>query len=209
MLGAALGLKLAGISDSLAGNVTFMAVPAEEYVEISFRQQLRDQGKIRYLGGKQELVYRGEFDDIDIAIMVHADKDAPAGRVGLCETCNGFIGMTVQYIGKEAHAAGAPHEGINALNAAMIGLMGVHALRETFQDQDIVRVHPIITKGGDLVNTVPADVRMETYVRAKTMAAIEGTYGKVSRAFKAAAIQWRPTHIKPFPVTCPSTACPN
>ena len=177
MLGAALGLKLAGIADSLAGNVTFMATPAEEYVEIAFRQQLREQGKIRYLGGKQELIYRGEFDDIDIAMMIHADKDAPAGRVGLCETCNGFVGMTVQYIGKEAHAAGAPHEGINALSAAMIGLMGVHALRETFRDQDIVRVHPIITKGGDLVNTVPADVRRDTYVRARTMKAIDGTDG--------------------------------
>ena len=185
MLGAALGLKLAGVSDALAGNVTFMAVPAEEYVEIAFRQQLREQGKIRYLGGKQELVYRGEFDDIDMAMMVHADKDAPAPRMGLCETCNGFIGMTIQYVGKEAHAAGAPHEGINALNAAMIGLMGVHALRETFRDQDIVRVHPIITKGGDLVNIVPADVRMETYVRARTMTAIEGTYGKVARALQA------------------------
>jgi amidohydrolase len=209
MLGAALGLKLAGIADSLAGNVTFMAVPAEEYVEIAFRQQLREQGKIRYLGGKQELVYRGEFDDVDIAMMIHAEKDAPAGRVGLCETCNGFIGMTVQYVGKEAHAAGAPHEGINALNAAMIGLMGVHALRETFRDQDIVRVHPIITKGGDLVNTVPADVRLETYVRARTMKAIEGTYGKVTRAFKAGGDSvGAETHIHTIPGYLPLNCMP-
>ena len=210
MLGAALGLKLAGIADSLAGNVTFMATPAEEYVEIAFRQQLREQGKIRYLGGKQELIYRGEFDDIDIAMMIHADKDAPAGRVGLCETCNGFVGMTVQYIGKEAHAAGAPHEGINALSAAMIGLMGVHALRETFRDQDIVRVHPIITKGGDLVNTVPADVRLETYVRARTMKAIEGTYGKVTRAFKAGGDSvGAETHIRTIPGYQPLNCMPE
>ena len=210
MLGAALGLKLAGIADSLAGNVTFMATPAEEYVEIAFRQQLREQGKIRYLGGKQELIYRGEFDDIDIAMMIHADKDAPAGRVGLCETCNGFVGMTVQYIGKEAHAAGAPHEGINALSAAMIGLMGVHALRETFRDQDIVRVHPIITKGGDLVNTVPADVRLETYVRARTMQAIEGTYGKVTRALKAGGDSvGAETHIRTIPGYLPLNCMPE
>lgn len=208
MLGAALGLKLAEISGALAGNVTFMAVPAEEYVEIAFRQQLRDQGKIRYLGGKQELVYRGEFDDIDIAMMVHADKDAPEPRVGVCETCNGFIGMTIQYVGKEAHAAGAPHEGINALNAAMIGLMGVHALRETFRDDDIVRVHPIITKGGDLVNIVPADVRMETYVRARTMTAIEGTYGKVARALKAGGDSvGAQTHIHTIPGYLPLRCC--
>ena len=208
MLGAALGLKLSGIAGSLAGNVTFMAVPAEEYVEIEFRQQLRQQGKIRYLGGKQELVHRGEFDDIDLAMMVHADKDAPGPRVGLCDTCNGFIGMTIQYVGKEAHAAGAPHEGINALNAAMIGLMGVHALRETFRDQDIIRVHPIITKGGDLVNIVPADVRMETYVRARTMSAIEGTYGKVARALKAGGDSvGAQTHIHTIPGYLPLTCC--
>lgn len=208
MVGAALGLKLAEVEEQLGGNVTFFAVPAEEYVEIAFRQQLREQGKIRYLGGKQELVYRGEFDDIDIALMVHADKDAPGGRVGLCETCNGFIGMTIQYLGKEAHAAGAPHEGINALNAAMIGLMGVHALRETFRDQDIVRVHPIITKGGDLVNIVPADVRMETYVRARSMKAIEGTYGKVVRALQAGGDSvGAQTHIHTIPGYLPLDCC--
>jgi metal-dependent amidase/aminoacylase/carboxypeptidase family protein len=53
MIGAALGLKLSDIADELGGNVSFMAVPAEEYVEIACRQQLREQGKIRYLGGKQ------------------------------------------------------------------------------------------------------------------------------------------------------------
>ena len=55
--------------------------------------------------------------------------------------------------------------GINALNAAMIALSAIHAQRETYQDPDTVRVHPIITQGGVAVSSVPADVRMETYVR--------------------------------------------
>ena len=63
--------------------------------------------------------------------------------------------------------------------------MGINALRETFREADVVRVHPIITKGGDLVNSVPADVRIETYVRAKTMEAIEATHKKVDTALKA------------------------
>lgn len=185
MCGAALGLKRAGVADHLAGNVAFMAVPAEEYVEIAYRLKLREEGKLHYLGGKQELIYRGEFDDIDIAMMVHSAKEQPEAAVLIGESSNGFIGKTIQYIGKEAHAAEAPDQGINALNAAMLGLMGIHALRETFRDQDVVRVHPIITKGGDLVNSVPADVRLETYVRAKTMAAIDATHHKVDRALKA------------------------
>lgn len=185
MAGVALGLKLSGVTEQLTGKVTFMAVPAEEYVEIAYRQKLREEGKLHFLGGKQELIYRGEFDDIDMAMMVHSQKASPEPLVAIGESSNGFIGKTIRYIGREAHAAEAPHEGINALNAAMLGLMGIHALRETFRDQDIVRVHPIITKGGDLVNTVPADVRLETYVRAKTMAAIETTHKKVDQALAA------------------------
>lgn len=185
MVGAALGLKLGELGTELDGNVTFMAVPAEEYVEIEYRNRLREEGKIHFLGGKQELIYRGEFDDIDMAMMVHSEKNSPQALVAIGESSNGFIGKSIQYIGREAHAAAAPDQGINALNAAMLGLMGIHALRETFRDDDVVRVHPIITKGGDLVNSVPADVRLETYVRAKTMAAIEATNEKVDRALKA------------------------
>lgn len=185
LVGTALGLKLSGIADKLDGNVTFMAVPAEEYIEIAYRLKLRDEGKLHFLGGKQELIYCGQFDDIDMAMMVHSAKNAPEASIAIGESSNGFIGKTIQYIGKESHAAEAPEQGINALNAAMLGLMGIHALRETFHDQDIVRVHPIITKGGDLVNSVPADVRLETYVRAKTMAAIDATHCKVDRALKA------------------------
>lgn len=185
MLGAALGLKLSNVGGCLDGNVSFMAVPAEEYVEIAYRLKLREEGKIHYLGGKQELIYRGAFDDIDMAMMVHANKETPEPAVFIGESSNGFIAKTISYTGREAHAAEAPEEGINALNAAMLGLMGIHALRETFPDSDIVRVHPIITKGGDLVNSVPADVRLETYVRAKTMASIENTHVKVDQALRA------------------------
>lgn len=185
LAGAAVGLTNAGIADQLAGSVAFMAVPAEEYVEIAYRQKLRAEGKIHYLGGKQELIYRGAFDDVDMAMMIHAAKTCPAPTIALGSSSNGFIGKTIQYLGKEAHAAEAPDQGINALNAAMLGLMGINALRETFRDDDIVRVHPIITKGGDLVNVVPADVRLETYVRAKTMEAIDATHHKVDRALKA------------------------
>ncbi len=185
MLGAALGLKRSEVSQQLTGNVTFMAVPAEEYVEIAYRLKLREAGKLHYLGGKQELIYRGAFDDVDMAMMIHSAKDTPEPTVQIGDSSNGFIGKTIQYVGQEAHAAEAPDQGINALNAAMLGLMGIHALRETFRDDDIVRVHPIITKGGDLVNSVPADVRMETYVRAKTMQAIDATHIKVDRALRA------------------------
>lgn len=137
------------------------------------------------MSGKGQLIYEGAFDDIDMAMQMHADKNMPRPTVSVGSSSNGFVGKTVRYVGKVAHAADAPHEGVNALNAAMLGLMGINALRETFREDDVVRVHPIITKGGDFVNSVPADVRMELYVRAKTMEAIDRTHKRVDVALKA------------------------
>ena len=187
MYGAARGLVAAGARQYLSGMLHFMAVPAEEYVEIEYRQKLREEGKIRFLGGKQEMLALGHLDDVDMAMMVHqanlnGDKRALVGG-----TSNGFIGKLIRFHGKEAHSGGAPHDGVNALNAAMLGVMGVHMLRETFRDQDSVRVHPIITKGGDLVNVVPADVRVETYVRGRSLEAIADASTKVNRALRAGA----------------------
>ena len=185
LAGVAYALKDTGIMEELSGDVVLMAVPAEEYVEIEYRNELRKAGKIWFLGGKQEFIRLGVFDDIDIMIMQHTANTVDGILASPGGASNGFVGKLVRYIGKEAHAGGAPHLGINALNAAQIGLMAVNANRETFQDKDHIRVHPIITKGGDLVNVVPADVRIETYVRGNNVPAILDGSFKVTRAFKA------------------------
>ena len=173
------------ILKDLGGNVVLMGVPAEEYVEITYRKSLRDEGKLWFMGGKEEFIRLGEFDDIDIAVMQHSATAVPGFRAGATSVCTGFVGKLINYKGKPAHAGAAPFEGVNALNAAMLGLMAVHAQRETFRDEDHIRVHPIITKGGDIVNVVPADVRIETYVRGSNTKAILEASEKVNRAFKS------------------------
>lgn len=185
LMAVAAGFAEAQIGDQLEGNVTFFAVPAEEFIDIGGRSTMRSEGRIGFLGGKQELIRIGAFDDIDMAMMVHAGTDMPEPSIGIGETGNGFVAKTVRYTGKATHAAAAPHEGINALNAAVLGINGVHSLRETFLDEDHVRVHFIITKGGDTVNSVPADVRLEAYVRGKTLTSIDETHGKFDRAMRA------------------------
>ncbi len=185
MLGAAIGLVDSGVSTFLSGRVKFLGVPAEEYIEIEYRLSLRREKKIAFLGGKQELIKQGYFDDVDMAIMVHSFSNAPDSGFYLNGTGNGFLAKFIQYLGKAAHAGAVPHEGINALNAACLGLLAIHAQRETFQDKDAIRVHPIITKGGDIVNVVPSDVRLETYVRGRTLDAILNASRKVDRALRA------------------------
>lgn len=188
LVGAAYGLVASGVVDDLPGAVEFIAVPAEEYLDLEYRRGLLDSGEVEFFGGKQELIRRGYFDDIDCAAMIHAASETPEREVSSDFSSNGFVGKTVQYEGRESHAGGAPEEGVNALNAAMTGVNAVNANRETFPDEEHVRVHPIVTKGGDGVNVVPADVRMESYVRAKGVDAIEDANATTNRALESGAM---------------------
>ena len=207
MLGVGYGIEV--IKEYLAGDVVMIAVPAEEYIEIDYRNRLRDEGKLEFFGGKQEFIRLGAMKDIDICIGSHSAMDQTE-LIGVGGSNNGFIGKLVHYIGKEAHAGGSPHKGINALNAAMMGLMGIHANRETFKDEDTIRVHPIITKGGEIVNNVPADVTMESYVRGKTVEAIKDANTKVNRALRAGAMSvGAEVEIKDHPGYMPYTRDPT
>ena len=188
LVGATLGLMAQGILPSLSGRVVLLAVPAEEYIEIEYRDGLRQQGKIEFLGGKPEFIRLGELDDVDIAMMCHTTSRPEDGKICMSGTNNGLVAKKIQFIGRGSHAGGAPHLGINALNAASLALMAIHANRETFRDEDTIRVHPIITKGGEAVSAVPADVRMETFVRGKTISAVLEANRKVDRALKAGAM---------------------
>ena len=188
MLAAAIGLQAPGVMDALSGRVALMAVPAEEYVEIEYRNDLRRAGAVEFLGGKPEFIRLGHLDDVDAAMMTHtigAQKDAAFAVGG---TNNGLVAKFVKFSGVAAHAGAAPHTGVNALNAAMIALSAIHAQRETYRDDDTVRIHPIITRGGDAVNSVPSDVRMETFVRGRTIEAFRAAGDKVDRALRAGAM---------------------
>ncbi|MDF2632296.1 MAG: amidohydrolase, partial [Caproiciproducens sp.] len=128
VIGAALALTDPQVADSLGGNVIFFAVPSEEYGEIEFKNQLQKDGKIRYGGGKSELIRVGAFDDIDLSIAHHSDQGGIQVGSG---TSNGFVSKVIRYIGREAHAAAEPEKGINAVNAASLGLSGIAYQRET------------------------------------------------------------------------------
>lgn len=208
MLGVAYALAGTGIMEELDGDVTFMAVPAEEFVEIEYRKGLIDDGKIRFIGGKQEFLYLGEFDNVDMMVMQHSGLGGEGKVACAGYGSNGFVGKMIQYLGKASHSGAAPHLGVNALNAANIGLTAVSFQRETFQDKDNIRVHPIITKGGDLVNVVPDDVRIETYIRGSSVDAILDAEAKVDRAFKAGGYAvGAETVINTFPGYLPLNMC--
>lgn len=188
ILGLAAALKEDGALDGLSGKIKLCLVPAEEGIEVEYRMDLIKQGKISFVSGKQEFLARGFFDDVDVAFMVHTKKtENPNHFFSITKGHNGLIRKRIIINGKAAHAGAHPDSGINALNAATLAISAVNNLRETFKETDFVRFHPIITKGGDAVNTVPAEVIMESYVRAATTEAIVSANKRITRAISAAA----------------------
>lgn len=179
-------LKESDIADTLEGNISFMAVPAEEYIQLEYRRQLQKEGKIKYLSGKQEFIRLGLFDDIDAAILLHAEPNSEEPSIHIYDTGNGFKFKDVVCKGKAAHAAAAPHEGINALHALIQGINNINALRDTFRDEEHNRIHYIITKGGDNVNSVPSETGLQGYVRASSIEAIDNLSSKFDTAFFSA-----------------------
>ena len=183
LLGLAAGLKEPGALDGLCGKIRLIAVPAEEGIEIEFRLGLKKDGIIKYMCGKPEFLHRGYLDGVDMAMMVHTTMNGlicPKGS-------NGALIKYATFTGKSAHAGGSPHKGINALYAATTALSAGNALRETFQEKDTVRNHPIMTKGGNVVNAIPDEVRIESYLRAATVEAMYSEGKKINRAYAGCA----------------------
>src|SRR5438132_1151367 len=135
------------------------------------------------------------FKEVKTAALVHEtfqrlglESRAEDGKAGVPASNNGRVGKTARFVGRASHAGGAPHMGVNALYAAQIALAGINAIRETFRDEDSIRVHPILTHGGSQVNVIPAEARLEMYVRGKNADGVMDASGKVDRALRAGAL---------------------
>lgn len=186
VLGAAMALTDPEVRAALDGRVVLFGVPAEEYVEVDRRNEMRDQGLIRYGCGKCELIRLGEIDDIDLVVGHHASttkKYLVANR-----SCNGVITKLVRFTGRAAHAAGEPQRGVDAMAAAQIALHAVDVQRESFRDQDAIRVHGAFTKIAGASNVICDETRLEFLVRGKTIPAYMDAAKKVDRALRAGAV---------------------
>ena len=188
MLGATMGLLTPEVVSQLSGSIVPFAVPAEEFIEVEQRLEMRDQGKLEFLGGKQELIKLGHFDDVDMAMMCHTASDMGERRFAMGGTSNGHVVKFVRYIGVGAHAGSLPHRGVNALNAASFAIQAINALRETHRADDTVRIHGIMTRGGEAVSAVPSDVRLEWRVRSSTPEVVVENSEAVDRCFRAGAL---------------------
>lgn len=161
--GLGAGFAAAAVADDLGCTVKVFGTPAEEGG-----------------GGKVHMVERGAFEGLDAALMVH-----PCSRDLTAMSTLAIDQLRATYTGAEAHAAAAPHLGRNALDAAVLGYMGVAALRQHITDSE--RVHGVITHGGDKPNIVPARAETEWYVRSPTLGGLDELSARVQATLRSGA----------------------
>ncbi len=161
-IGAA--LAAAAVCDSAGGSVRLLGTPAEEGG-----------------GGKISMGRNGAFKDLSVAMMVHpADADLTTINAIAIQQ------LLVEYTGRASHAAAAPQYGRNALDAAVIGYMGVSALRQHIAPTE--RVHGIFLKAGDKPNIVPRESSMDWYVRSDTITSLQPLKQRVLACLEAGAL---------------------
>ena len=156
-------IALKKISDKLKGKVTLFFTPAEEYTDLEYRKNLIKEGKINYIGGKINMIEANVFEGIDMFIHLHAMGNEY--KYGYNSSLAGFKYKKIKFIGKASHAGVLPHLGNNALNMFTLFNSALGMLRETFEEDNMIRVHGILTKGGDTINSVPSEVIYECYIR--------------------------------------------
>ena len=161
-LGAALAVRC--ILDRVRGTALVVGCPAEE------------KG-----GGKIALVEAGVFDGTDAAMLVH-----PSNRTEMVKLALGMRELTVEYYGKASHAAAAPDQGVNALDAVVLAYTGIGVMRQ--QARSDARIHGIITHGGQAPNIIPDYAAARFYVRALDLTYMNDLFGRVVSCCEAAAV---------------------
>ncbi len=154
---AAVGLS--AVLDELEGELWVIGTPAEETD-----------------GGKVVMAHKGLFNGIDAAMMIHPSD----GNYKITRSL-AMDALQVEFIGEPAHAASAPWEGKNALDAMLLTFNNINALRQRVRPD--ARIHGVITRGGAVPNIIPEYTAARFYIRA----AQRGYLDRLVEQFKACA----------------------
>lgn len=171
LLAVAEALSATGVMNELAGDVSFMAVPSEEPLPASVIASLIAEGKTCSDSGKKELLRLGAFDDVDIALGTHAyvNDETHKEDILVNTSCNGLLVESFVFHGKSSHSTVAPEKGVNALNAAVLTINNIQALREALDPAEYVRISYNLTEGGESVGSIPERAKLEVVIATKTM----------------------------------------
>ncbi|MEG2787954.1 MAG: M20 family metallopeptidase [Romboutsia sp.] len=157
-------IVLGKLKESFKGKIVLIGTPAEEST-----------------GGKCDLVKCGAFDDIDVCYQMHIEAFNNINCKALA-----MDSIEFSFKGVAAHAASHPHMGVNALDAVQLTFAGINALRQHVTSD--VRIHGIISDGGESANIVPQKSACKFYIRASERTYLNEVTKKVINCAKGAEL---------------------
>ena len=160
----AAAIALAEVADSVGVCVKVFGTPAEEAG-----------------GGKIIMLEAGAFDGVHAAMMVH-----PATKEYADHHTRAVVGLRASYTGRTAHSALAPHEGINAGDAATVAQVAIGLLRQQLRPGALV--HGIVTKGGEAANSIPGAAELIYDARANNVKELAEVKNQLIACFEAGAV---------------------
>lgn len=177
-----------GCGHNLYGATSSLAAAALRQVIDETGGEIRVYGTPGEEGGengsaKGSFVREGFFTDVDAALCVHPGSD----HHELTHAEAACAPIRIAFKGKASHAAANPQDGINALDALVLVFNAIGLLRQQLP-QD-VRIHGIVTRGGDAPNIIPEDTEARFYVRAATVRRMMDVYHQLERIVEGAALQ--------------------
>ncbi|MBS4202346.1 carboxypeptidase [Bacillus sp. FJAT-49732] len=169
--------------------ISFIFVPAEEYLDLAYRDELIKQNKITHYGGKPEAMKLGIFDDIDLAICVHAIGGEFAKRT-INTNCDlaGFLYKRYKFIGKATHAGFDPFSSKNAYNMSTLFNVAVGLSRQQLKDSEKVRINPIVMESDMSTNVIPNAITIGTDLRTLSIEYMKEAAIKLDAAATGSAI---------------------
>ena len=189
LLAVAEALHKTGAMEQLDGDVSLIAVPAEECLPTDLLSRLQAAGEIVTDSGKKELLRLGLLKDMDVVLGCHAlvNDAAHPDSIMINTSCNGLVVLRFTFHGKTAHSTVCPEKGVNALNAAVLAINGIQALREGFDPLEHIRVSYNLTDGGISIGNVPDLARLEVVIATKSLAALNRLQEQVITAAQCGA----------------------
>lgn len=133
------------------------------------------------LGCKAEMIKEHAFDDVDLVIQSHLEHYTTVNCRFLA-----LDALEFRFTGRASHAASMPEEGINALDAAQFTFMGINAQRQYLRND--VKIHGIISEGGDAPSVIPDRAACRYYVRANDRKYLEQIKPRLIRCAEGAAL---------------------
>jgi len=175
--------------DALDYSLTFIFIPAEEYLDLAYRDELLGSGKISYYGGKPEAMKLGVFDDIDIGLCVHAMGGEFAERT-IEINCDlaGFLYKHYTFTGKATHAGFDPFSAKNAYSMSTLFNVALGLSRQQMKDSEKVRMNPIVLESDMSTNVIPNRITVGSDLRTQSVDYMKEAASKMDDAARGSAL---------------------